>query len=1044
MTETGYPQAAKTVLLSGSGLTAAIQTIVPDSGGILFTDAQIGPLSLDLADFADLAGPVFLTPAPTANAWVPPDPAWGDSPPTLRVTTEAELDAAIEAQIETGGIIEIAFASGSGSLDLSLPAAAGAPILFMPAPPGLSSAGTGAEAFLAYAEAAPLPADTIIVSTATDLSAALDTLATQGGGTILLDGSAGPYAIDLQNQGNVDSPITLAPLSPDTPPVITSLNMDKCHGLTVTGMTFLSDGNGIRDITVQGSSEIAFTGNVMRGTADGFLREGGEATQGDTMMFVRKTTGFTFADNTVSHYMGGLGILESSDIDVYNNEFSHLQGDGIQGRDWDGVRITNNYLHDFFGSTQTLNHSDMIQIFGQYGTSGSRNVVISGNVLSSGNGAITQGIFIMNEDFGTGRVADGYFENITITDNVLYNGAPNGIFVKHVNGLNLSNNTVLWDPDAITEGSPGQIARSAVPWILAGDVENLTMEKNIAGSLALSHLNATELANVQDNVLITYKDRTSDTYAYSHFNNLLSNTEIDPRDLMLREDSDLTGYGAPIDLWIAREDLVPIIVPDISPYDSRTVSLHATIHYQGDAGRLTAEDLIIRWTFSDGTVLYGQTTEHTFTELGTQTVRLELHDDSGLLSHVERNLQIESPVLASLNFENGLTDGSGRDSTLSLKGPSSAQARALVEGRNGTGFDLGTGAKIEFSRANTHLYNLSGFEMGMDVQLNQANSYGDLSTMHLIHGLSVTSAGALKFWLQTDSGKFTLSSRNGLMSDTDWHRVSVRYDGLDQTLQLRLDGDVVAERAAWGTTAAPQPWGLMLGSNWGRNADAVIDNFEIGQPGSGTPDPVPEPVVPPAPAEDVFLFHFDFDDGTVADGSEYATPTQLRGDPDTAFVAHDGGMALHMDSTTRLEVAKTADQLSNLDAFTLNLSVAKDAADGTGGLVALHTIFDLDMRADGKLRFWLQTDEQKFYVATQTGVLSDTDWHDIQIVYSNAEESLSIYVDEALAGQTRASGQTAALSYWPLALGEVWGSSLEARVDDFWMTTPGDSDLPIG
>lgn len=892
--------------------------------------------------------------------------------------------------------------------------------------------GSSSFAHDAYARA------TIVVSDSSQIASALKSLAEGGGGTLLLDGAAGAYDIDLKAVGESDAPILIAPLDPETPPVVSKLHLDRCAGLTVTGMQ-IGDGtkDGQKDIYLTSSQNLALVGNTMTGTAEGFYSEAGDTEMADTMMYARYCRGLTFADNTVSNYFSAIGMLDCAEVDIERNDFSKLQGDGIQGGAWDDVRIANNYMHDFYGSTQSVNHSDMIQIWGSSTSFAARNVEITGNVLNSGDGALTQGIFIRNEEFGTGKKADGYLENITITNNTLYNGAPNGIYVANAKDLIVSNNTVLWDQDATTYTSPSVQASSAIPSILVRDSIEISVEKNISGKYQMSDLTAEELANVQDNQIIDYSNPSSDSYAPALFNNLLTNN-LDLRDLMLRDESDLDGYGATIDLSLLQDAvLVPIILPEVPANDPRVIQLEAGL-LNSDGTVIDSSQLRIVWTFSDGAVLQGTEVARLFTEAGDYHVTMEVQSQDGeTLGTVTRGFEIESPILTEISFDGDISDSSGRDTVLKITDPGGT---SLTDGRDGRGFHLSSGHNVELTSKNAHLYSLDSFQMDLDVKLDSATAYGDLVSQHTVSTLFVSKSGILAFSMTTSAGTFSVKAPEGMLADAEWHSVGVVFDGVAGTLQLVVDEEIVDESLAQGQTSGATPWGIVIGSAFSTPAAATVDNFKFHRPvddPADMQDGLFTTVTEQLELEE-FLFDFDFN-GDAVDASDYATVTTSHTDAEDLFVTHMGREGVSIGGSDVLELSRTSAHLSELDAFTLSFSLAKTDADASGGLMSLHTLMDLDIRSDGSLMFWILTDEGKFGIATEGGLLADTEWHDIDILYSDAEDTLYLYLDDDLVGsRDGASGTTGELTHWPMVLGETWGSTVEAVIDNFSMTVPID------
>lgn len=872
------------------------------------------------------------------------------------------------------------------------------------------------------------------VSDTVSLADAIAQARAAGGGTIVMEQGAAPYHIDIANS---DVPILLRPADPDAPPEIATLRIWKSADIAVTGMEFRTGtADGLKDIDIQQSRGIELVANTMQGVADGFVSETGTAQIGDSLMFLRDSTDITFAGNTVSDYFSGIGVLNSSGLRIVDNEFTRLQGDGIQGGGLQGVVISGNYMHDFFGSTQSINHSDMIQIWGAHTATPSRDVTISGNFLDSGNGAATQGIFIRNEDFASDRPSAGYFENFTITDNVVHNGMVHGIQVSDVDGLTVQRNTVLWDEDATGQGRPGAAQVTAAPTIGVKNVETLTLTDNIAGKYSLPGLSDAAMAGVGDNVTLDYVDSASAFYAFAHFANLQGGADTDARDIAMRADSPLLGVaGARIPLpGLDGAPLTAIMVSD--PLPGQPQSFRLTAQAVDAQGRPMAMDgLTARWTLPDGTVRTGPAIDHDFRAAGLQAVRLDLVDPSGTTASVTRQLDVPSPVLLRLDFDAAeIRDASGHDSRLTVIDRDGA---ALVDGLEGGGFHLASTRKIQLSNQNSHLDGLDQFVFDLDVKQAQPDTSGAFLYQHTVFALSLTDTGAVQFRLTTDQGFHVVRSAPDALGDGGWHNIKVRFDSHENRLALEIDGTVVDEVAAQGRTPASLPWGMELGGGWHAPANVVVDNVTLSafEP---IPEPIPEPAPAPPPRVDLFDFAFD---GDLRDLS--ARQTVATGSSGLVFDTRDERTGVSIERGSTAWIGTGNDHLSSLSDFVLDISVAKDAGVVQGGVVQLHTIFDLDLMWDGSLRFWVQTDEGRFTVRSDRGVLApdDTDWHDIKVRYSDADAVLELYLDGTLLDSTEASGETAALSYWPLELGQPWGTSMHGIVDHFAMSTAAAAQL---
>lgn len=894
---------------------------------------------------------------------------------------------------------------------------------------------TASKGYTAYAQH---DAASIVVTTTAELSAALKQLAAGSGGTILLDGAGGPYDIIAFHLGSSATPILIGPLDPDVPPVIHEMKLTSSSYIAVTGMYF--DGATTPkgpDIKVNGGRNVEIVGNTMHGTADGFLSEDGTATQGNSLASVRASSNMLFSDNTVSNYLHGFGVLDSTGLIFTNNDVSQLQGDGFRGGGLNNAVISDNHMHDFLGSTQTMNHSDMIQLWGTWTQSPNRDITISGNLLDAGNDAATQGIFIMNEWFSkAGSPAAGYFQNISITDNVVHNAAPNGIAVSHTQGLEITNNTVLWDELATTKTKATSPGKGVAPWIAVSNTPDAKISGNISDRLLVRDKTLVLEDVLQQNLLLSYTDPTSDTYAYDIFVNLGYAGDFDSRDLMLRADSPFYGnFGARSSSYMDPDSsLTAAISPQVLDGNVLAIELSAEnsqIHGTGvAAGTLTAV-----WTFEDGSQQIGTTTQRVFDQPGDHLVRLDISDGAGNTDTVIRTIHVDDPVLFDINFSNNGQDFSGHASQTSVNDP---QNQGFVAGLTGEGFHLTGSNAFRIDNSNQQIYALDRFDIDFAVRMDTAMEYGGLLDLHSILGLSVEKTGALSFKLVTDAGHFAMKTAAGVMSNTAWHDVNVHYDTTEALMSLSVDGVTLAQSAATGTTASQTPWSLVVGAPWAVSVHAVVDDLVMTEPTASTFSAISTPPVPQAPPvlADTFLFDIDFsENGT--DQSAFETKTVFRGQAADAFVSGQTGEGFHLTAGTGFQITRDNDHLSNLDAFTLNMSVKMDTAGDKGGLVSLHTIADLDVLDHGVLRFKLETDAGNFVMKTAAGVLSDTDWHDISVRYSDAAGDMSLLVDDIVVAASQASGTTAALSHWSLSLGEPWGVALDAVIDDYSMTVPG-------
>ncbi|WP_238547909.1 Ig-like domain-containing protein [Meridianimarinicoccus roseus] len=680
---------------------------------------------------------------------------------------------------------------------------------------------------------APAPQTTVTVTSTAELAQAVSDLNASGGGTILLDAAGGPYDIMLSRVGSAEAPLTIAALDADAPPLVHAVDIDRCSHVTITGM-HIEDMETTRgkDVQITRSTHIDFTGNTMQGRADGFLAEDNGATCGNSAIFVRYGSDVSITDNDIRGYFHGVGVLDTADFTLSGNEITQIQGDGFRGGGIDGAVLSYNHMHDFYGAVQTITHTDMIQLWGSGTSQPNRDIVISNNILDAGDGAATQTIFIRNEEIGKDTPAGDYFQNITITDNVVHNGARHGIAVSNTEGLVISDNTVLWNETVMAKTTTTSPGSNDQPWINITDAPGVTVEGNIAGNISINDSGDIDQTALRaQNTFLSYTDSSSVNYAYDHFVNLGGGSDTDLRDIMLRPDSPLFGTmgaegSSKIDL---DADVTPIISSQPVAGTTLMVDLTAFALAQ-DGSQVDMSTAQIAWSFDDGTIRLGETARHTFETPGTHTVRIDMIDADGRSATLVRTVLIDNPVLVDLDFGTAITDVSGRDTAGALQDMNGGALVQTADG--GYALHITEGNNYSFDRSGSHLFNLDRFKIDMALQLDSTAETGDIFTQHTVMKMSVLSDGALRFHMNTDAGGFAVVSDRGLMRDTDLHDISVSYDSQAQELVLRVDGTIVGTAFATGQTPPPTSWGLSIGGGWGAKINGLLHDFRISQPDS--------------------------------------------------------------------------------------------------------------------------------------------------------------------------------------------------------------------
>jgi hypothetical protein len=260
------------------------------------------------------------------------------------------------------------------------------------------------------------------------------------------------------------------------------------------------------------------------------------AVLGERLSMIRYGRDITVAGNHISGYEQGLTFQEIVGLRVSGNEITAIQGDGIRIVGVSDVRIEGNYLHDFSATPNEFTHSDFIQMWSRNAEIISHDITITGNIMDTGNGVAVQAIWLGNPVFARGDSAHVY-RDITITDNLIYTGAANGIGVTGAQDVRIERNTLLWNRDAVTIKEDGDT--SFFPRIrLSDDITDAAVTGNI--TTRILHGPDVTLAG---NVLVSWT-ATDAHFVGRHFMDVVQGGDVGPGGWRLRPDSPWVGTGA--------------------------------------------------------------------------------------------------------------------------------------------------------------------------------------------------------------------------------------------------------------------------------------------------------------------------------------------------------------------------------------------------------------------------------------------------------------------------------------------------------------------
>ncbi len=232
----------------------------------------------------------------------------------------------------------------------------------------------------------------------------------------------------------------------------------------------------------------------------------------------------------------GLAVRLCRGVSVTGNDVHDLRMDGMSFVQVQDVRIEKNYIHDFNRSLESGDHADMIQFWTNKTDAPSTDVVIRGNLLSSGRGAWTQSIFMGNEEVRSGRAGrEMFYRNIMIEENVITNAHLHGITVGETDGLVIRQNTLLRNP--LSEGEDDNPPLWTPTLRAAPAARDVTIARNVVA--AVGGYEGQSDWRVSENMPV--QDRTRMEPGF--FDLLFEGDPADPASLRYKPGGPLDGAG---------------------------------------------------------------------------------------------------------------------------------------------------------------------------------------------------------------------------------------------------------------------------------------------------------------------------------------------------------------------------------------------------------------------------------------------------------------------------------------------------------------------
>ena len=319
----------------------------------------------------------------------------------------------------------------------------------------------------------------ITVNSAQSLTSALNSA--KSGDTILLE--AGNYS-NVQIRGVAfNGGVTIASKDPGNPATLTGLVVNNSQGLSFQNLHLdFSSPWTVWNAQIVNSKNIEFNNFDIHGSLNNNPADDRSA------LLISNSTGVKITGSQFHELAHGVSMMNSNDVRIEGNTFREIRSDGVMSAGTSHVQVVGNTFTNFYPATG--DHPDAIQFLTRGTTSQAHDILVSGNLITRGDGGIIQGVFI------TDQVGLGY-ERVTVSDNVVIGGMYNGIMVARANNLVINGNIVASYGDQkswirVTDSSHAQMMdNQALTYVLEGNSNLVTK-----GDAVLQPLSASIIANL--------------------------------------------------------------------------------------------------------------------------------------------------------------------------------------------------------------------------------------------------------------------------------------------------------------------------------------------------------------------------------------------------------------------------------------------------------------------------------------------------------------------------------------------------------------------
>jgi hypothetical protein len=371
----------------------------------------------------------------------------------------------------------------------------------------LSAVNTPARAAGTYSGCAAPPSSFTKALTATPTTFA-SILNTAAAGDVIYLNSGNYGAVSISNK-KYSQFLTIKAGSGQTP-VLSSLSVNSVSHMVFAGLTI--DGNGVRAkspggilVNLASSNNVVFEDNIVESTSGAFKWEAETTNETAIDASIAPSDGIIASQdycvalnsNQIKNVFNAIGVggdqigTDGQNYMVADNTIDHFAGDGIDHSVTNIVIQGNHITNALDICSSKCIHNDGIQGFNWEDKSGitNKNVVIDSNYIQSQTTTnLPLAVALQGVD-----IFDGFWENVSITNNVVLVSSVTGISIAGVNGLHIINNSVMNIPLNGVSQSLTYWMYSGVTWITAGGTtheggatSNVIVRNNIAPLIAAS------------------------------------------------------------------------------------------------------------------------------------------------------------------------------------------------------------------------------------------------------------------------------------------------------------------------------------------------------------------------------------------------------------------------------------------------------------------------------------------------------------------------------------------------------------------------------